>query len=120
MTYTLKVVGEKPKWGTLYEPDGTRTTLATGVPIGKLADTSLLKAIRTNPSSSIGISNGTVTIVWYGGQYCARFFKKGGHTAYYAPVTETDARSLLANESTLRYVKRTTRYVVTKNKDRSP
>jgi len=75
-----------------------------------------LKALRTwggdrrTHGAQVGLSFGGHTFCYFGGNLCVRFYKQGGHTAWYAPVTVEQARDIKHGRAELRYIKRTRRF----------
>ena len=119
--HTLRtLVAGKAEFETTYNEDGTLAAPGTGMKIGRLTRDALLNALLRNPKHgggrytepTLGISNGTVTIVAFEGRLNARFFKQGGYTPWYAQVTLEEAKGLLDDTYTLKYIKSSNRYVV--------
>jgi hypothetical protein len=108
----------------VYEVDGKREKGVATIDIVKIGQLSgfkaLLNAIKTNPAAhgnrrkdaGLGLHKNGSTVVIFDGQVCVRFFKQGGHTPYYAPVSDDDAESILNGFSKLMYVKRSSRFQV--------
>lgn len=115
----LNALTRDADFATLYNQDGTLAQTG-GVKIGVLKEEARLVALQSNPKfagnrhkePSMGISGGGYIVVVFEGRLCVRFFKQGGYTPNYGPVTLEDAKGLMNGTLKVKYIKGTSRFTV--------